>query len=127
MHDWSFGRVWIVPGRKTRQLDLDVVARQRRSAGSPTPNASTRLRMFSSAWFITVSDVPLGRCEDDRKTALEVESERGLQTPGDEPRRRRNHQDRDEADRQPEVAGSLHASSAPLIVRRNRASSCSAA
>ena len=45
---------------------ISIVLPDRKMSGSPTPNASTRFRMFSSAWFMVPWSVPGGA---DRITA----------------------------------------------------------
>src|SRR5512132_1018284 len=59
MHDCCFGRSWIVP-RASPGIWTSIVLPVTNRSGSAVPNASIRFRMFSSAWFITVSGVPSG-------------------------------------------------------------------
>ena len=69
----------------------------------------------------------VGRLQDDGDAALEVEAERRLQPAGEQAGQRGDDERADEDDRQPEPSGAFHASSAPLIINRNRQSSVSAA
>src|SRR4029450_1691096 len=59
MHDCCFGRSWIVP-RASPGIWTSIVLPVTNRSGSAVPNASIRLRMFSNAWFITLSGVPSG-------------------------------------------------------------------
>ena len=114
------------PFRQAGQLHLDVLTRDE------------DLRLADAERVHPVADVlqrllhhrirrVRRRLQDDRDAALQIEPERRLQRAGGEPDQRGHDQDQDHADGGPQPAGSLHASSAPLIVSRNRASSCSAA
>ena len=58
---WFFARCWIDPFAKPGSC-TSIVVPETKIWGSPTPNASTRLRMFSSACCITGSGVPAGAC-----------------------------------------------------------------
>ena len=95
--------------------------------GSPTPNASTRFRMFSSACCITGSGVSAGAWRMTETPPSRSRPSDGFNAPVANPISDATTRNKDHADGSPEPAGSLHASSAPLIVRRNRASKRSAA
>ena len=56
-----------------------IVVPETKIWGSPTPNASTRLRMFSSACCITRVRRAVGRLQDHRDAALQVQAELRLQ------------------------------------------------
>ena len=104
-----------------------IVSPESTMSGSPTPNASTRLRMLDSACSITSRGVPSGA---DRITETPPSRSRpsvGLQRTGREAQQRGDDEHADQDDRGPEAAGSLHASSAPFTTSRKRASSISAA
>ena len=63
---------------------ISIVVPDRAMSGSPTPKASTRLRMFSSAVFIVSGVGALGRGQDHRDAALEVQTEHRAQAAGGE-------------------------------------------
>ena len=92
----SFCRSSIVPFARPG-IWTSIVLPDRKISGSPTPNASTRLRMLPSACSITSRGRAVGGREDHRDPALEVETRasasgrpsrtpRGRRRPG--PRRR---------------------------------------
>ena len=112
--------------REAGDLHLDRVAREH-DVGLPHPEGVDPVPDVGERLVHDVARRALGRREDHRDAALEVQAQGGLQGTGGEadqgPHDEQGHHD----DREPQAAGSLHASSEPFTTSRNRASSISAA
>ena len=109
-----------------RDLHLDRVPRQR-DVGFTHPERVHSVPDVLERLFHDVLRRPLGGGQDHGGATLEVEPERWAKAPAEESHRGGSHEDQDEDDGRPEGAIASHASSAPLITSRKRASSNSAA
>ena len=109
-----------------RDLHLDRVPRQR-DVGFTHSERVHSVPDVLERLFHHVLRRPFGGGQDHGGSTLEVESECRAQAPAEESHRGGSHEDQDEDDGRPEGAIASHASSAPLITSRKRASSNSAA
>ena len=112
--------------RQAGDLHLDRVARQH-DVGLPHPERVDAVPDVRERLVHDVAGRAFRRGEDHRDAALEVQAQGGLQGTGGETDQGPHDEQRHHGDREPQAAGSLHASSEPFTTSRNRASSISAA